>query len=56
MNDTTNLASELQEDSVIRNFRLTAAAGELALMDDLLPLLSKRAQGRDISGLNAYEQ
>jgi type I restriction enzyme R subunit len=29
---------------------------ELALMDDLVPLLKKRAQGRDISGLNAYEQ
>jgi type I restriction enzyme R subunit len=29
---------------------------ELALMDDLLPLLNKRAQGRDISGLSAYEQ
>ncbi len=29
---------------------------ELALMDDLLPLLTKRAQGRDISGLRAYEQ
>jgi len=29
---------------------------ELALMADLHPLLSKRAQGRDISGLNAYEQ
>lgn len=29
---------------------------ELALMDDLVPLLRKRAQGRDISGLNAYEQ
>ncbi len=28
---------------------------ELALMADLLPLLKKRAQGRDISGLNAYE-
>ena len=28
---------------------------ELALMDDLTPLLRKRAQGRDISGLNAYE-
>ncbi len=28
---------------------------ELALMDDLTPLLKKRAQGRDISGLNAYE-
>ncbi len=29
---------------------------ELALMEDLLPLLTKRAQGRDISGLRAYEQ
>lgn len=29
---------------------------ELALMEDLHPLLSKRAQGRDISGLSAYEQ
>jgi len=29
---------------------------ELALMDDLLPLLNKRAQGREISGLSAYEQ
>ena len=29
---------------------------ELALMDDLLPLLTKRANGRDIAGLNAYEQ
>ena len=29
---------------------------ELALMDDLVPLLKKRAQGRDISGLSAYEQ
>jgi type I restriction enzyme R subunit len=28
---------------------------ELALMDDLLPLLKKRAQGREISGLSAYE-
>ncbi len=28
---------------------------ELALMDDLHPLLTKRAQGRDISGLSAYE-
>lgn len=28
---------------------------ELALMDDLVPLLKKRAGGRDISGLNAYE-
>lgn len=29
---------------------------ELALMDDLVPLLKKRADGRTISGLNAYEQ
>ncbi|HSS18847.1 MAG TPA: type I restriction endonuclease subunit R [Pyrinomonadaceae bacterium] len=29
---------------------------ELALMDDLVPLLRKRAQGRDISGLSAYEE
>jgi type I restriction enzyme, R subunit len=28
---------------------------ELALMQDLHPLLTKRAQGRDISGLRAYE-
>jgi len=29
---------------------------ELDLMADLLPLLIKRAGGRDISGLSAYEQ
>jgi len=29
---------------------------ELALMEDLMPLLHKLAQGRDISGLGAYEQ
>ena len=28
---------------------------ELALMDDLVPVLNKRADGRVISGLNAYE-
>ncbi|MEO5930140.1 MAG: type I restriction endonuclease subunit R [Candidatus Kapaibacterium sp.] len=28
---------------------------ELALMADLVPLLNKRAHGRDISGLNGYE-
>ena len=28
---------------------------ELALMDALVPVLKKRAEGRDISGLNAYE-
>ena len=29
---------------------------ELALMDDLAPVLKKRSEGRQISGLNAYEQ
>jgi type I restriction enzyme R subunit len=29
---------------------------ELALMDELIPLLKKHAQGREISGLGAYEQ
>ncbi len=29
---------------------------ELALMDDLVPLLKKRAQGREVSGLSAYDQ
>ena len=29
---------------------------ELALMEDLSPLLRKLAQGREISGLSAYEQ
>ena len=29
---------------------------ELALMAELVPLLNKRAQGREISGLNAYER
>lgn len=29
---------------------------ELALMSDLAPLLTKRSNGRDISGLRAYEQ
>jgi type I restriction enzyme R subunit len=28
---------------------------ELALMEDLVPLLKKQAQGKEISGLNAYE-
>ena len=28
---------------------------ELALMEDLIPLLKKRSNGRDISGLSAYE-
>ncbi|HOX13957.1 MAG TPA: type I restriction endonuclease subunit R, partial [Spirochaetales bacterium] len=30
-------------------------AAELALMEDLVPLLKKRVGGRDISGLSAYE-
>ena len=34
----------------------TRTQAELALMEDLHPLLTKRAQGRDISGLSAYEQ
>jgi len=29
---------------------------ELALMEELIPVLHKLAQGRDISGLEAYEQ
>ena len=29
---------------------------ELALMDDLIPILRRQAQGRTISGLSAYEQ
>jgi type I restriction enzyme R subunit len=29
---------------------------ELKLMEDLIPLLHKLAQGREISGLGAYEQ
>lgn len=29
---------------------------ELALMDELIPPLKKLAQGREISGLGAYEQ
>ena len=32
------------------------AQKELALMDELTPLLHKLAQGREISGLSAYEQ
>lgn len=34
----------------------TRRVKELDLMADLLPLLAKRAEGRDISGLSAYEQ
>jgi type I restriction enzyme R subunit len=33
----------------------TRRVAELALMEDLVHLLKKRAAGRDISGLNAYE-
>ena len=35
---------------------MTRTQAELALMEDLHPLLTKRAQGRDISGFRAYEQ
>lgn len=28
---------------------------ELALMEDLVPYLQKQVEGREISGLNAYE-
>jgi type I restriction enzyme R subunit len=31
------------------------AQAETALMKELAPLLTKRAQGREISGLSAYE-
>jgi len=34
----------------------TRTRAELALMGDLIPLLKKLAQGREISGLGAYEQ
>jgi len=34
----------------------TRRVKELALMEDLVPVLNKRAQGREISGLSAYEQ
>jgi type I restriction enzyme, R subunit len=34
----------------------TRRVKELALMEDLVPLLNKRSQGREISGLSAYEQ
>jgi type I restriction enzyme R subunit len=34
----------------------TRRVKELALMEDLVPVLNKRALGRDISGLSAYEQ
>lgn len=33
----------------------TRRVAELALMEDLVPLLKKRSAGREISGLNAYE-
>jgi type I restriction enzyme R subunit len=34
----------------------TRRTKELALMEDLVPVLNKRSQGREISGLSAYEQ
>jgi type I restriction enzyme R subunit len=36
--------------------RFFSPKAELALMEDLPLLLTKRAQGRDISGRSAYEQ
>ena len=33
----------------------TRRLAELALMEDLVPYLQKQAEGRDISGLDAYE-
>ncbi len=41
---------------VATNTPLGFADSIFALMDELHPLLTKRAQGRDISGLSAYEQ
>jgi type I restriction enzyme R subunit len=35
---------------------LARSRAELALMDDLIPLLHKLTQGREISGLTAYGQ
>jgi len=32
------------------------ARKELALMSDLVPVIKRRAAGRDISGLKAYEE
>ncbi|MCZ5658553.1 hypothetical protein O5623_06235 [Escherichia coli] len=34
----------------------TRTQKELALMDELTPLLHKLAQGREITGLSAYEE
>jgi type I restriction enzyme R subunit len=42
-------------ESLSLNWKARRVA-ELAFMEDLVPLLKKRASGRDISGLNAYEQ
>ena len=35
---------------------LARTQAELALMKDLHPILTRRAGGREISGLSAYEQ
>ena len=45
----TDLLEPLELDWKTRGIK------ELALMEDLVPLLKKLAQGRDISGLTAYE-
>ena len=56
--DTNNLVCEQLADLVAPldlGWKACTHA-ELALMGDLHPLLTKLAQGRDISGLRAYEQ
>ena len=56
--DTNNLVCEQLADLVAPldlGWKARSQA-ELALMEDLHPLLTKRAKGRDISGLRAYEQ
>jgi hypothetical protein len=43
--------NEMEESSVVKQYLTTAADGKSYLH----PLLTKRASGRDISGLSAYE-
>jgi type I restriction enzyme R subunit len=48
-------------DAILRRMvfdgdQLSDLFAPLALMDELIPLLKKLAQGREISGLGAYEQ
>lgn len=53
-----NERKSLEEDVLIRRDLGWKARTqkELALMGDLLPLLKKRAGGREIVGLKAYEE